>query len=173
MSTKNDFIASWVNLTKHPLKEVRQRVRVLSEAGLLPDRAQPFTHEDLARALLGFLAADTHKEAAEIVRALSIAKCSHISSGSVLFDDLSLLEFLTFALEKKHKYLSISVRNLDKGVNVSFQVENKKDLENNLNNWKMEYSYYPLFVTKDNSCQINTTKTIYSDLILGLVNDLF
>ncbi len=63
MSTKTAFLDSWCRWTGDPVHEARHRIRVLSEAGLLPRRANELDYADLGRAILGFLASETHKDA--------------------------------------------------------------------------------------------------------------
>jgi hypothetical protein len=76
MATKTDLLAAWSKWTGDNVAEVRQRMRALSEAGLLPKRQEPLGYVDLARALLGFTAAAQHKDAAAAVRSISRLRCS-------------------------------------------------------------------------------------------------
>ena len=76
MATKSDFIAAWTKWTGDNVVEVRQRIRALSEDKLLPMRQEPFGYPDLARTLLGFVAAAQHKDAAAAVRSISRLRCS-------------------------------------------------------------------------------------------------
>ena len=72
-----------------------------SEADLLPSRAHPLSYEDLARALLGFVATAQHKDAPEAVRKFSAARCGAASADNqeVPLMGMSLLEAVTAALQ--------------------------------------------------------------------------
>ena len=80
MSTKADLLTAWCKWTGDPVPEARHRIRALSEADLLPTRAHPLSYEDLARALLGFVATAQHKDAPEAVRKFSTARCGAASA---------------------------------------------------------------------------------------------
>jgi hypothetical protein len=101
MSTKADLLTAWCRWTGDPVREARHRIRALSEADLLPSRAHPLSYEDLARALLGFVAAAQHKDAPEAVRKFSAARCGAASAENqeVSLMGMSLLEAVTAALQ--------------------------------------------------------------------------
>jgi hypothetical protein len=79
MSTRIDMLSAWVRLTGDPLPEARQRLRSLAEADLLPTWHRPFTYIHLANAMLGFVAAMTHKDAAATVRRFGEFRCTRAS----------------------------------------------------------------------------------------------
>jgi hypothetical protein len=76
MTTKADLEAAWAKWTGDNIAEVRQRIRALAEADLLPRRKGPLDYKHLAHALLGFTAAAQHKDAAQAVRSFSRVHCS-------------------------------------------------------------------------------------------------
>ena len=101
MSTKADLLTAWCKWTGDRVPEARHRIRALSEADLLPSRAHPLSYEDLARALLGFVATAQHKDAPEAVRKVSAARCGAASADNqeVPLMGMSLLEAVTAALQ--------------------------------------------------------------------------
>ena len=101
MSTKADLLTAWCKWTGDRVPEARHRIRALSEADLLPSRAHPLSYEDLARALLGFVATAQHKDAPEAVRKFSAARCGAASADNqeVPLMGMSLLEAVTAALQ--------------------------------------------------------------------------
>jgi hypothetical protein len=89
MATKTDLQTNWPNWTGDALRETRHRIRMLSEDGLLPARSTELTYEDGARAVLGFLASETHKDAPLAVREFSEFRCVSVSDGPNAFDLLN------------------------------------------------------------------------------------
>ena len=111
MSTRTDMLDAWVRLTGDPLPEARQRLRALAEAGLIPTWHRPVDYPDIARTLLGFVAATQHKEAAATVRRLSEFRCGTASgeNNEVPLMRLSLLDALTTALRPPSWIVSLEV----------------------------------------------------------------
>ena len=68
---------------------------------MLPSRAHPLSYEDLAPALLGFVATAQHKDAPEAVRKFSAARCGAASADNqeVPLMGMSLLHAVTAALQ--------------------------------------------------------------------------
>src|SRR5690348_11247450 len=100
VSTKNDLLAYWCARTGDPVAETRLRIRALAVADLLPWRAEALTYADIARALLGFVAATQHRDAAATVRRFSAFRCP-ASSGEhhqAPLMALPLIDALTAAL---------------------------------------------------------------------------
>ena len=111
MSTKADLLTAWCKWTGDPVPEARHRIRALSEADLLPSRAHPLSYEDLARALLGFVATAQHKDAPEAVRKFSAARCGAASADNqeVPLMGMSLLEAVTAALQPPFRIAGLTV----------------------------------------------------------------
>ena len=111
VSTKNDLLAAWVRWTGDETREARHRIRLLSEAGLLPERADRLTYDDVARGLLGFLVSDTHKDAPREVRSFSAFVCGAASAddASVPFIDLTLLDAISAALRPPFRLMSLTI----------------------------------------------------------------
>jgi len=117
MSTKADLLTVWTKYTGDDVAEARHRIRALSEAGLLPSRKQPLTYADIARTLIGFTAANQHKDAAEEVLAHSGYSCtSHrslsgkpISDNAALLPKMKLLEALATSLQPPFRVLKFEV----------------------------------------------------------------
>ena len=114
MSTKNDLLAVWVKVTGDPLPETRHRIRVLSERGLLPDRAGALTHTHFAHWLLAVTGAAMHKDAPGQVRLLSQFMCTH-SMGSETEDidqglrNLPLLQAIVAAMKRNLSIVALEV----------------------------------------------------------------
>ena len=112
MSTKSDFLAYWCARTGEPVAEARLRIRALAIDGLMPWRQQPLDYPDIARALLGFVAATQHKDAAETVRRFSEFRCGVATANALpLLMSFSLLDALTTALRPPLwiRYIEVSV----------------------------------------------------------------
>lgn len=102
MSTKAELLASWCRRTGDPVREARHRFRVLAEAGLLPRRLDQLSYGDIAHALLGFVAATQHKDAADAVRRFSKFRCPRAfgDDNQTPLMSLSLIEAITAALHQ-------------------------------------------------------------------------
>src|SRR3954452_18496286 len=111
VNTKNDLLAAWVRWTGDETRETRHRIRLLSEAGLLPERSASLTYDDVARGLLGFLVSDTHKDAPREVHSFSAFVCGAASAddGSVPFMDLTLLDAISAALRPSFRLMSLTI----------------------------------------------------------------
>lgn len=111
MSTKNDLLESWCTWTGEPVPKPRHRIRVLSESGLLPARAKPLTTADMARAMLGFLVPDMHKEAANLVEKFCAFRCNtaYGNYSDEVIRQANLLDAIQIAFTSPNKLIRLSV----------------------------------------------------------------
>lgn len=175
MSTKNDLLTSWVKWTGDPIREVRHRIRVLSEDGLLPNRADPMTYEDLARALLGFVASETHKDAADIVRRLSGLRPGAAWADGVdepSFIGLTLLEAVSAALKAPYAVAELKVvsgRSVDLEVHVHHPLGGGNEQP-----WNTErYHFSGLTdLPAQSTFPISISRSVHWDLVRHLLQDL-
>jgi len=110
VSTKTDFQNTWAECTGEPVREVRHRIRQLSEAGLLPVRGAAMTFADLARAILAFVGSETHKDAPAAVCELSELRCGMWEpNGDARIVDARLLDAVAAALQPPFWLISVSI----------------------------------------------------------------
>lgn len=64
----SDAAALWTRLTGQPEQEVRCRLRVMRESGILPTMRSVVTDAILARMIIGLLAGEAHNDAVEHTR---------------------------------------------------------------------------------------------------------
>jgi hypothetical protein len=171
VSTKNDLLAAWVKWTDDPVREARHRIRVLSEDNLLPQRSAALTYDDLARALLGFLVADTHKDAAREVRQFSNFCCGAWEvGGDEILASSNLLQALSLALRPPFSVVALSVSPAV-GTAVLIVIRNGDPFTN------CEYNFTDVMSPRNSprtTFPIVVTRSMYSDLIgrlVGLIDD--
>lgn len=93
-TTKAVLPSAFVQEMHVPAPWADYRVRVLSEAGLLPRRREPLTFEHLAAGLCGLFASDTHLEAAERSRqTFDLPFVAVVKGEGLLFGDLAGLTY--------------------------------------------------------------------------------
>ncbi len=161
VSTKNDLLATWCRWTGDQLPEARHRIRALSEADLLPNRSDPITHADVARTILGFLASDTHKDAAETVRHFCAFVCTmYEGGGEERIASGNLLDAIMIAFQPPFKFVALEV----------FVTTQKVNLHINRNGDPLTGRFYhfscPGFKKPDGRLfPVNITRSIYADLI--------
>jgi hypothetical protein len=164
MSTKNDLLAAWAKWTGDPLREVRHRIRVLSEAGLLPNRSDPMTYDDIARAILGFLASDTHKDAARAVLQFADFRCgTHEVGSDELIASGTLLQAISAGLRPPFSIVYISIKPADRVAELG--IIRDGDPFSNKQYW---FSGPPDLDLPKTTYPVVITRSIYSDLIARL-----
>jgi hypothetical protein len=181
MATKTDLLAVWTKWTGDNVAEARQRIRALSEAGLLPRRKEPLGYGHLARALFGFTVADQHKDAPAAVRSFSSLRCSsHRFLGTpndqaVLLAHRTLFGALVASLQPPLWVIALDVDTTSKicllTVGQGYRETEKKGV---VTDTQVEYTF-----GKDNSTRlrkqihpIHLCRKIYSPLIGRLLTDL-
>jgi hypothetical protein len=182
MGTKSGFIAAWSKWTGDDIAEVRQRIRALSEAKLLPIRQEPFGYADLARALLGFTAAAQHKDAAAAVRSISRLRCSaHRFLGppgdqAVLLADRTLFRTLVEALQPPLWIVALDV-DTTAGICLLTVGQGYRHTETtNVPDIQVEYTFEKQHKSTPRARNpiypIHLSRKIYSELISHLLTDL-
>ena len=112
IGTKNDLQASWVKRTGSPVSETRHRIRVLSEAGILPVRSHVMSWCEFAYGLIGFAVGGQHINAVERVRRFGESHCNTVAGHDVAKPALSkysLVDALAAALQPPFKVFELEV----------------------------------------------------------------
>lgn len=168
VSTKNDLLAAWCRWTGDQLPEARHRIRALSEDDLLPNRSDPITYADFARALLGFLVSDTHKDAPRKVRHACSFVCSASSpEGDKTIATSNLLDAMVIALQPPFTIVSLEV--CTTGDNVTLYVlRDSNPLTNSL------YSFTSVVSPETDGSVFPATirKSVHRELIQRLLDSL-
>jgi len=132
---------------------------------LLPNRSDPITYADLARAILGFLGSDTHKDASEAVQRFCDFACMPVGPDfDPDFSPGNLLEAMIIALQPPYRIFLLEINATDQIAKL-YVVHNRQSMQ------AREYCFFNNVPdrTKLSVFPVSITRSIRSELILRLL----